>query len=116
MEIDFDYFKHKISKNISTVEQDIELYKKASVPVSPDNAIGRLTRMEAINAKSVSEANLNNAKLRLLKLKAALDRISDGDYGECLVCENEIAKNRLESVPEATRCIFCAEKNLKNGH
>ncbi|MBL6989798.1 MAG: TraR/DksA C4-type zinc finger protein [Bacteriovoracaceae bacterium] len=72
--------------------------------------------MEAINAKSVSEANLNNAKLRLLKLKAALDRISDGDYGECLVCENEIAKNRLESVPEATRCIFCAEKNLKNGH
>ena len=55
------------------------------------DAIGDETRM------SISEVN------------KALQRLHDGSYGLCGVCGSAIASERLEALPEATRCINCAE-------
>jgi DnaK suppressor protein len=41
---------------------------------------------------------------------AALKRIEDGSYGECLDCGVQIAEARLHAAPEAARCIHCQEK------
>lgn len=43
----------------------------------------------------------------LLEINEALVRMQKGTYGECEVCENEIAIERLEKVPHARRCIDC---------
>jgi DnaK suppressor protein len=40
-------------------------------------------------------------------IEAALQRIADGKYGECIDCGNPIPRNRLEVAPEAARCIEC---------
>ena len=43
-------------------------------------------------------------------INAALQRISDGSYGECMDCGTPIAEARLNAAPEAARCIQCQEK------
>jgi len=42
-------------------------------------------------------------------IKAALARIEDGTYGICESCGEEIGEARLSAVPEATRCVDCAD-------
>lgn len=40
----------------------------------------------------------------------ALDRIADGTYGLCVGCGEEIPRGRLEALPEAERCLGCAQE------
>ena len=98
--------QNEIKKN----EQNVVSLKISSRSVPPDNAIGRLSRMDAIGAQKISEANLSKAQIRLKLLEQALKRAIDGEYGICLICEEEISKSRLNSIPEATHCISCASK------
>jgi len=49
-----------------------------------------------------------HAQLRLVG--RALERISDGSYGECLQCGVEIGAKRLEALPWTSHCINCQEK------
>ena len=37
----------------------------------------------------------------------ALDRIESGTFGSCAGCGKQIAEERLEAIPYATRCIDC---------
>jgi len=39
----------------------------------------------------------------------ALDRLAEGTYGLCVDCGTEIPTARLEALPEAERCVPCAE-------
>lgn len=100
--------KVKIAAESATLAVTIKSLEEASRPVPPDNAIGRLTRMEAINSKSVSEAALASAKIRLAGLRAAATKIDDPDFGSCTGCGEPIPVKRLLFMPEATRCVKCA--------
>ena len=100
--------KGKILSEIDGLAQDIQLRKESAQAVEPDDAIGRLTRMEAINSKSVNEATLKQLKVKLSSLKSALDRIDSEDYGYCVECEEEISIKRLNILPGALKCVRCA--------
>ena len=52
---------------------------------------------------------LGNAGLAEIRMiEAALDRIANGTYGECVACGEPISEERLEAVPHAARCRNCA--------
>lgn len=52
---------------------------------------------------------LGNAGLQEMKLiKHALKRISDGTYGVCASCGEDISKERLELLPHTPMCRNCA--------
>ena len=53
--------KESIKKSIEETQKDISNLKELAKPISPENAIGRVSRMDAINNKSVNEAALRNA-------------------------------------------------------
>ncbi len=53
--------------------------------------------------------NLNRESILLRQVQIALDRITDGSYGACLHCEEEIKPKRLEAVPWAAFCVRCQE-------
>ena len=99
----------KIIEDVENIKENILTLKKMSKPVSPDNAIGRLTRMEAINAKSINDANIRTAKIRLMKLEKALEGINDPDFGICQLCEKKISLKRLMIVPESNVCVQCLD-------
>jgi len=103
-------FRNRIEKEIEAQKHLIEGLRETSKPVAPDNAIGRLTRMEAINSKSVSEASLSSAIIRLGKLEKALEKVDDPGFGICVRCDEPIAMGRLLLLPESAVCVSCASR------
>ena len=43
-------------------------------------------------------------------LEVALDRVDDGIFGICKICEELIPEERMLEVPNATKCVGCKEK------
>ena len=43
----------------------------------------------------------------LSRVQDALERIENGTFGTCARCGKQIAEDRLEALPYATRCIDC---------
>lgn len=81
--------------------------KDSIAPISPDNAIGRISRMDAINNKSVSEAAAHNIELRLNQLKQVLEVVDTEKYGFCTKCGQAIPIERLRIRPEIRLCAGC---------
>ena len=44
-------------------------------------------------------------------LVVALERIDDGSFGMCNICEDLIPEERMIEVPNATKCVKCKEKD-----
>lgn len=103
--------KNKIVEEIQVQRKRIKSFAATSKPVAPDNAIGRLTRMEAISSQGISEASLNSAKTRLVKLEKALSKVDLPDFGTCVHCSDLIPQGRIMLMPENVFCVSCAEKN-----
>lgn len=43
----------------------------------------------------------------IMKIREAMDRLNDGDFGICESCEEEIGDARLRARPVTTLCIDC---------
>ena len=71
--------------------------------------MGRLSRMDAMQAQAMSVETGRRRRLDLIEIKAALLRITECDYGDCFECGDSINPQRLEANPIATLCINCAE-------
>jgi DnaK suppressor protein len=97
-----------IGKRIQETEKEIEHLKELTKPVAPDNAIGRLSRMDAINNKSINDASLRENKSKLQKLERASSRIEEEGFGDCSKCGEKIAFGRLKFMPWTTKCVTCA--------
>src|SRR5438552_18777494 len=52
----------------------------------------------------------NNDRQLLNMVEAALSRIREGSFGECISCGKEINPKRLDAVPWTRHCIECQEK------
>lgn len=100
--------KQKILDLIKEAEESIVEMEKMTQPISPENSIGRISRMDAINNKSVMESALRNKRSKLSKLKVALASIDKEDFGNCSQCKNPIQEGRLIFMPESTLCVRCA--------
>tara|TARA_B100000809_G_scaffold255423_1_gene293954 strand:- start:1606 stop:2004 length:399 start_codon:yes stop_codon:yes gene_type:complete len=44
----------------------------------------------------------------------ALQRIEDGSFGVCKICDDLIPEERMSEVPNATKCVNCKEKEKLN--
>lgn len=102
--------KESIIKSIEETQKDISNLKELTKPIPPENAIGRVSRMDAINNKSVSEAALTNAINKLTLLELVLQKINHEDFGLCVRCKNEIPIQRILLMPQSNRCVHCASK------
>jgi len=103
-----DEIKQKILTDISKTEKSIEAYKEMTKPVAPDNAYGRLSRIDAINNKSVTEAALRQAEAKLSNLNHVLAQLGSKDFGICLKCKQPIPIERIIIRPESLHCVNCA--------
>jgi len=103
-------FKEYALAEIEGLKVEIPRLKELVKPVAPDNAIGRISRMDNIVNKSVAEAQLSKAKVRLVRLKEAMKRVDeDEDFGLCIDCGDPIPMARLKAMPETEYCVECAE-------
>ncbi len=70
--------------------------------------VGRLSRMDAMQAQAMSQASAGRREQMLAKIEAAIRRIDQGEYGACLRCDEPVHPERLKFDPTATLCIECA--------
>ncbi|WP_033959696.1 TraR/DksA family transcriptional regulator [Psychroserpens jangbogonensis] len=100
--------KTTILDEISKTEVSIGQYKELSKPIAPNDAIGRVSRMDAINNKTINEASLRQAVSKLNALKIVLSKFNDDDFGICLKCNQAIPLGRILIRPESLFCVNCA--------
>ena len=100
--------KKKIEASLTETESSIEELKELTKPISPENAIGRVSRMDAINNKSINDAALVQAMNKLDKLRFALKKCDEPEFGSCKRCGQAIPMGRLLLMPESLYCVKCA--------
>jgi DnaK suppressor protein len=81
---------------------------EAARPVELDQpAIGRVSRIDAIQQQKMLEANRHAQKARVGLVKNALSRCDEDEYGDCLGCGECVGYPRLKARPESVFCIQC---------
>lgn len=99
-----------IEREIIKLTTKIEELKDFTRPVAPDCAIGRISRMDAINNKSVYDASLRNSRNRLKQLRDILPLTKEDSFGICTRCHQSISIERLRIRPEVRLCAACLLK------
>lgn len=94
--------KSRIEDEILKTLSYVEKYRVLTKPISPENSIGRVSRMDAINNKSINDVALQKTELKLNNLKVALGMLDDVDFGLCRKCKQPIPLGRLLLVPQTT--------------
>lgn len=105
-----DHLRKKIAEHILKVESEIADLESMVQPIKPENSLGRISRMDAINNKAVNDAAMRNRKAKLTKLRVAAKNIDEDGFGLCTMCNSVIQPMRLMYMPESTRCVRCASR------
>ena len=100
--------KEKVLQEIEKTNLSVADYRDMTKPISPENAVGRISRMDAINNKSVAEAALRQAESKLKNLNLVLNAIDGKDFGICLKCQEPIPIGRILLMPQSRFCVNCA--------
>ena len=101
-------------KRLLALQDELERDSKAAAdsrrPVELDQqAVGRLSRMDALQNQAMQIETERRRQAGLRRIEQALNRLADGDYGNCMVCDDEIEAKRLEHDPAAPTCVGCRE-------
>lgn len=84
--------------------------EQAAAPVQPSEALGRLTRLEAMQDQAQVVARRKSIEARRSRVQRALRAIEAGDdYGLCVRCEEEIPLARLRAMPDVLTCVPCQD-------
>jgi len=71
------------------------------------SAVGRLSRMDALQQQAMAQAQERRTKLRLEQVGHALARLDNGVYGDCVACGDPVGSARLDARPETPFCVDC---------
>ena len=84
--------------------------EQAGVVELDQSKVGRLSRMDAMQAQAIAQETLRRRKSKLRAIAEALQRIEDDEFGYCLGCDKQINPKRLAIDPTAQYCINCANR------
>ena len=72
--------------------------------------VGRLSRMDAMQAQAMAASAKQRRAQKLRQIEAALRRVDDDEFGFCESCDEAINPKRLEFDPTVRFCIDCASQ------
>ncbi len=106
---DLEHFRQLISQRLSDLEAQSAAGQDAQSVVELDQqAVGRLSRMDALQNQAMAKAQQARRDTEVHRLQAALIRMDEGEFGYCEDCGEEIARGRLELDLAASKCVSCA--------
>ena len=86
---------------------EISAGSRAAVELD-QSSVGRVSRIDAIQQQAMALVTERNRERDLQRIKAALIRIDQGEYGYCVDCGEKIAERRLKFDPAVPQCVDCA--------
>jgi RNA polymerase-binding transcription factor DksA len=87
-----------------------------------EHPLARGGAAEAGDAGSnLTEADRNEASVQATlthraEVLAALARVEEGSYGQCVDCRKQVPEPRLEARPATARCVPCQSKRDRRRH
>lgn len=109
MMLDKKEIKKLIANELEKTLLRVQSLKELTKPIEPDCAIGRVSRMDAINNKAINEEALRQTEAKLSGLKIAIERVDDKDFGICSRCSQPIPLGRIMLVPHSRFCARCVD-------
>lgn len=98
--------KLTFEKKKKELEADIALKSNSELDIAGDE----VDAIQGTQISSVLSKLSEREIIQLGKINKALEKISNGSFGECEECGEDIPEKRLLAKPDATTCVFCAEK------
>lgn len=110
--IDMNEFRELLLVRQAELRELSDISAEARGIVQLDQAsVGRLSRIDAIQQQAMALNNERSRANELERIDAALTRIDDGSFGECLACGEDIPEKRLRFDPSFATCVECARRN-----
>ena len=102
-------FRSLLRQRRKELEAYSEMSAEARSAVELDqSSVGRVSRIDAIQQQAMALVTERNRERDLQRIKAALVRIDEGEFGYCVDCGENIAEKRLEFDPSVPQCVDCA--------
>lgn len=98
----------KLTREKEKLTEKIATLKELTRPIPPGDEIGRVSRMDAINNKSVNEAALRTSEEKMKTIHLAIENYGTADFGRCRKCRMEIPFGRMMVMPGSSTCVSCA--------
>ncbi len=104
-----DEARTALAARLKELDQLDALSDEAREPVMlQQDSVGRLSRMDAIQQQAMAQAEERRRNAERARIRAALGRLDEGEWGYCAGCGEEIAEGRLQGDPSLARCVGCA--------
>ena len=116
-------FKKNIESKLQKISEDMNQLKDN---IDASNSTNMSGSQESVYSVHMADAGtdsyerekgfqLMNRESDYFKfLNNALDRIEDGSFGVCKICDCLIPEERMMEVPNATKCVQCKENQKLN--
>lgn len=102
-------YRTRLTAALATLDAEDALGQDNQATVTLDQqAVGRLSRMDAMQQQAMAQATARRRGQERLRLQAALSRIEAGEFGYCMDCGDALPPKRLDLDPAVTRCLDCA--------
>ena len=106
---EIEFFENELKKRKAQIEKNLdgtslELSSMRNLELKDEGDHASVSARTAIDS-----AILDQQRKELAEIELALDKIKNGTYGICEMCEEPIGKERLKVKPYARFCITCRE-------
>jgi DnaK suppressor protein len=102
-------FKKSLQARHRELRQSVAQTQKESRAAQHEYGEDEGDRANTSLARELDLGQKSRDRALLSAVDAALKRISEGTFGQCLNCEQEINAKRLEAIPWVRYCITCQE-------
>ena len=104
---DIAHFRRALLDRLAELDQRLhQIEAELDEPQSKDWEESAVER----EGDEVLERLGQSGQVEIARIRAALQRMRDGEYGYCVRCGEEISKERLETLPDTPLCRHCAAK------
>lgn len=112
--------KKELKTLTDTLQQELNSFIFKNVYTSDEFNVPLEDRSDEVDQASVAQSNADRLRFRNRealyekKIKKALSRIRNGEYGLCEECGCNIGFSRLNARPTAEQCIVCKEESERD--
>jgi DnaK suppressor protein len=102
-----------LNQNRDELTKNARRALSGDVHLDPDDFPDEIDSAAADSALAFVGRLRERERLLIQKIDAAIEKIEDGSYGTCKMCEEDIGVQRLKARPVADLCIDCKSQQEK---
>ena len=99
--------RRRLEADLREVEEEL---KRLEVRLETRPEVGYGSGSARAHAWEMAMARRERAEARRQRLRQALDRLGEGEYGHCQRCGRTINPERLQILPATSICVSCAQE------